>query len=78
MALVRQLRALAIPLPASLDVVRAGRVTASGTVGGSIVEPVVDAVVSATGVSAGRVDAIQAAGTVHVDRRQMVLKPVDD
>ena len=74
--LVQQLRALAIPLPASLDVVRAGRFTARGTVGGSIVEPVVDAFVSAAGVSAGRVDAIQAAGTVHVDRRQMVLKHV--
>ena len=54
----------------------AGRFTARGTVGGSIIEPVVDAFVSAAGVSAGRVDAIQAAGTVHVDRRQMVLKHV--
>ena len=59
-----------------MDVVRSGQVTARGTVAGSIGEPVVDLLVSASDVSAGDVDAIQVAGAVHADRRQIVLKPL--
>ena len=75
-ALLRQLRESVIPVPAVVDVVRSGHVTARGTVAGSIGEPVVDLLVSASDVSAGDVDAIQVAGAVHADRRQMVLKPL--
>ena len=66
-ALLRQLRESLIPVPAVVDVVRSGHVTARGTVAGSIGEPVVDLLVSARDVSAGGVDAIQAAGAVHAD-----------
>ena len=75
-ALLRQLRESVIPVPAVVDVVRSGHVTARGTVAGSIGEPVVDLLVSASDVSAGDVDAIQVAGAVHADRRQIVLKPL--
>ena len=75
-ALLRQLRESAIPVPAVVDVVRSGQVTARGTVAGSIGEPLVDLLVSARDVSAGDVDAIQMTGAVHADRRQIVLKPL--
>ena len=75
-ALLRQLRESVIPVPAVVDVVRSGQVTARGTVAGSIGEPVVDLLVSASDVSAGDVDAIRVAGAVHADRRQIVLKPL--
>jgi outer membrane protein insertion porin family len=73
-ALLWQLRESAIPVSAVVDVVRSGQVTARGTVAGSIGEPVVALLVSASDVSAGDVDAIQVTGEVHADRRQMVLK----
>ncbi len=75
-ALLRQLRESVIPVPAVVDVVRSGHVTVRGTVAGSISEPVVDLLVSASEVSAGDLDAIQVAGAVHADRRQIVLKPL--
>ena len=75
-ALLRQLRESVIPVPAGVDVVRSGQVTARGTVAGSIGEPVVDLLVSASDVSAGDVDAIQVTGALHADRKQIVLKPL--
>jgi hypothetical protein len=72
--LLQQLRESVIPVPAVVDVVRSGQVTARGTVAGSIGEPVVDLLVSASHVSAGEVDAIQVTGTVHADRRQIVCE----
>ena len=75
-ALLRQLRESVIPVPAVVDVVRSGHVTARGIVAGSIGEPVVDLLVSARDVSGGDMDAIQVTGAVHVDRRQIVLKPL--
>ena len=75
-ALLRQLRESVIPVPAAVNVVRSGHVTARGIVAGSIGEPVVDLLVSAGDVSAGDVDTIQVAGAVHADRRQIVLKPL--
>ena len=75
-ALMRQLRESVIRVPAVVDVVRSGQVTAHGTVAGSISDPVVDLLVSASDVSAGEVDAIQVTGAVHADRKQIVLKPL--
>ena len=75
-ALLRQLRESAIPVPAGVDVVRSGYVTARGTVAGSIGAPVVDLLVSAGDVSAGDVDAIQVSAAVRADRTQIVLKPL--
>ncbi len=74
--LLRQLRESVISVPGAVDVVRSGHVTARGTIAGSIGEPVVDLLVSGSDVSAGGVDAIQVAGAVHADRRQIVLKPL--
>ena len=75
-ALMRQVHESIVPVPSVVDVVRSGHVATRGTVAGSIGEPVVDLLVSATNVSAGDLDAIQVAGAVHADRRQIVLKPV--
>jgi autotransporter translocation and assembly factor TamB len=75
-AVLRQLRESVITVPAVVDVVRSGRVTARGTVAGSIGEPAVDLLVSAHDVSAGDVDAIRVAGVLRADRRQIVLKPL--
>ena len=75
-AVLRQLRESVIPVPAVVDVVRSGQVTARGTVAGSIGEPVVDLLVSASDVSVGDVDAIRVAGALRADRRQIVLKPL--
>ena len=75
-ALLRQLRESVIPVPARVDVVRSGYVTARGTVAGSIGAPVVDLLVSAGDVSAGDVDAIQVSAAVRADRTQIVLKPL--
>ncbi len=75
-ALFRQLRESVIAVPARVDVVRSGNVTAHGTVAGSIGAPVVDLLVSAADVSAGDVDAIQVSAAVRADRTQIVLKPL--
>ena len=75
-ALLRQLRESVIAVPARVDVVRSGNVTARGTVAGSIGAPVVDLLVSAGDVSAGDVEAIQVSAAVRADRTQIVLKPL--
>ena len=75
-ALLRELRESVIAVPAGVDVVRSGNVTARGTVAGSIGAPVVDLLVSAGDVSAGDVEAIQVSAAVRADRTQMVLKPL--
>ena len=75
-ALLRQLRESVITVPARVDVVRSGYVTARGTVAGSIGAPVVDLLVSAGDVSAGDVEAIQVSAAVRADRTQIVLKPL--
>ncbi len=75
-ALFRQLHESLIPVPARVDIVRSGSVTARGTVAGSIGAPVVDLLVSASNVSAGNVEAIQVSAAVRADRTQIVLKPL--
>ena len=75
-ALLRQLGDSVIPSLAVANFVRSGHATARGTLTGSIGEPVVDLLVTASDVSAGGVDAIQVAGALHADRRQIVFMPL--
>ena len=75
-ALLQQLRESAIPVPARMDVVRSGHVTARGTVAGTIGAPVADLFVAAGDVSAGDVEGIQVSAAVRADRTHILLKPL--